>query len=269
MAQESKTEKGIIFCQAGSNSSVPPLVFIHAFPLNYHFWDAQIKEISKNYRVIALDLPGFANSNAFQKEEATMRDFGDAVISVLDHLKIDKAIFCGCSMGGYIMLDIWKNHQNRVAGFIFCNTRCEADGEEAKANRYKTIETVKEKGTKPLSEVMVTKYWSERMLKLNEEKAKIAKEWIQSNPVDGIVHACQAMATRPDSTNELEKINVPTMIIAGTEDTLTGEKIMAPMKEKIKNVQYEVVKDAGHLAPFDSPQQVNKAILNFMEKNKW
>ena len=66
-----------------------------------------------------------------------------AILKFLDELSIAKAVFGGCSWGGYIMFEIWRQSPQRVGGFIFCNTRADQDPEEARLNRYKTAEQAK------------------------------------------------------------------------------------------------------------------------------
>jgi pimeloyl-ACP methyl ester carboxylesterase len=138
------------------------------------------------------------------------------------------------------------------------------------------IEQVKQQGTKPLSESMplrVFRYsalykflhkYSERMRPLIPEKVQQVKEWILHSSPQGVIDGNRAIATRADSLSTLSTITVPTLIICGGEDPLTGESVMNPIKEGIKGVKYVLVQDAGHLAPFDSVKEVSQAFLEFI-----
>jgi pimeloyl-ACP methyl ester carboxylesterase len=74
---------------------------LKAFPFRRQFWDAQLEGLPKNIRVIAVDLPGFGESPALPLETITISDYTKAIFQLLDELQIKKAIFGGCSIGGY------------------------------------------------------------------------------------------------------------------------------------------------------------------------
>jgi pimeloyl-ACP methyl ester carboxylesterase len=97
---------------------------------------------------------------------------------------------------------------------------------------------VKAEGTKPMSESMIGRVFSQKMIPLRSEAVNQVKQWILASPPQGVIHANIAMATRVDSTSTLATINVPTLIISGTEDPITGEAIMKPMIEGIKGNKY-------------------------------
>lgn len=151
-------------------------------------------------------------------------------------------------------------------GLIFCGSRCEADTEEGKAGRYKTIETLKQEGTKQMSEGMISKVFSANLISLKGDKVAQVKEWILKAPVIGAIHGSLAMANRVDSTPTLKTITVPTLLITGTDDPITGESIMKPMKDGISGSEMIVIKNAGHLAPFDSPDETTFLMKHFLNK---
>eukprot|EP01116_Phalansterium_solitarium_P007008 TRINITY_DN19466_c0_g1_i1.p1 TRINITY_DN19466_c0_g1~~TRINITY_DN19466_c0_g1_i1.p1 ORF type:complete len:293 (+),score=81.24 TRINITY_DN19466_c0_g1_i1:84-962(+) len=254
------------FVDVGEKSDVP-VILIHAFPLNKTFWNGQISGLSSKARLIAPDTPGFGDSPALDVQEATMADYAAAYVRLLDELQIKKAVFAGCSMGGYVLLQLWRQAPERVGGLIFCDTRADADGPDARAGRYKTIEQVQKEGTKQMSETMVTKVFSDRMRPLRPEQVQQVKDWVLAAPVVGVVQASQAMATRPDSTDLLPTITVPTLVICGSEDPITGEAVMQSLKS-VPGSKFELIADAGHLAPFDSTEAVNAAIGAFLDTVK-
>jgi pimeloyl-ACP methyl ester carboxylesterase len=70
-------------------------------------------------------------------------------------------------------------------------------------------------------------------------------DWKQAPP-SGAIHGNQAMITRVDSTATLDTINVPTLVVCGSEDPITGETVMKPIKEHIKGCKYVLVEGAGN-----------------------
>jgi 3-oxoadipate enol-lactonase len=141
------------YTMKGSSDNLP-LVLIHAFPLNKAMWRHQLEDLSDIACVIAPDTPGFGESPVLS-EPPTMNAYVKKFQDLLSSLNIEKAVFCGCSMGGYILFELWRQCPERVAGLILCDTRAEADGEEARKKRENSIEQVNAQGTQATAEAML------------------------------------------------------------------------------------------------------------------
>jgi len=98
-----------------------PLVLIHGWSNNLHFWDGQIDEMSKVCRVVAVDLPGFGAS-INRREDWTMASFGADVAAVINHLDLEEVILVGFSMGGPISIEVAKHAQGKVKGIVLVDT---------------------------------------------------------------------------------------------------------------------------------------------------
>jgi pimeloyl-ACP methyl ester carboxylesterase len=80
--------------------------------------------------VYAIDLPGFGESPSFTSETASIGDYAKSVFKFMDDVGVKKAVVGGCSMGGYILFEMWRQDPARIGGLIFMNTRCEVDSQE-------------------------------------------------------------------------------------------------------------------------------------------
>ncbi len=104
------------------------LVLLHAFPVNRHLWDAQTEYLTKaGRRVLAPDLAGFGDSRVPQ--ESTMAALAEQVLTQVGQ----PAVFAGLSMGGYVLMEILRQHPEMVTGAIFMDTKAGADTEQARA----------------------------------------------------------------------------------------------------------------------------------------
>jgi pimeloyl-ACP methyl ester carboxylesterase len=83
---------------------------------------------------------------------------------------------------------------------------------------------------------------------------------------DGVVGALGAMRDRPDSTDLLGKISVPTFVAGGEEDTLSTPEVMGEMARKIPNSRHHTFSGAGHLSNLEAPEEFNAALLDFLAK---
>ena len=127
------------------------IIFLHGFPFNKSMWNLQVGSLKDNYRAIAYDIRGHGNSDA-GNEGFSIDLFVNDLISFMDALKIDKAILCGLSMGGYIALKAIERYTERFDALILSDTQCIADTPEAKEKRIKAIEGIRKTGVEKYAE---------------------------------------------------------------------------------------------------------------------
>ena len=119
-----------------------PVVMLHGFLENSTMWLGLIESLSKSHQVICPDLLGHGKSDCIGYIH-TMEDMADGVYTILQHLKITKAIIIGHSMGGYVALALAEKYSNLIAGLCLLNSTANSDSSERKINRERAIEQVK------------------------------------------------------------------------------------------------------------------------------
>jgi pimeloyl-ACP methyl ester carboxylesterase len=87
-----------------------PVILLHGFPMNRSVWDSFIPELSKNFRVITIDLPGFGDSPAIFEESFSIGDAADAVLDFLQQKKLSACLLVGHSLGGYVALSLVEKY---------------------------------------------------------------------------------------------------------------------------------------------------------------
>ncbi len=256
----------LAFSEQGNGGKIP-LILIHAFPLHRGMWKYQLKGLSQNVRILAPDLPGFGESPML-KNNPGMDSYAEAIQGFLAEKGIGKAVFGGCSMGGYILFELWRRCHELVAGLILCDTRAEADTPENRAIRMEAIDNVRQKGVAFFGEGMLDKLLSSNTRQKLPEKINEIWDMINSNSQEGIIHALWALATRCDSRETLSTINVPTLLLVGDDDILTPPTLAQSMQAGIPESRLEVIANAGHLSPFEQPATTNEKILDFLQGNQ-
>ncbi|RJP31972.1 MAG: alpha/beta hydrolase [Candidatus Omnitrophota bacterium] len=256
---------GLAFTEQG-NTENPSVVFIHAFPLNRKMWKYQVEGLSQSLHVLAPDLPGFGESPILQKNPS-MTAYAESIKNFLLEKKIHKAVFMGCSMGGYVLFEIFRQYKEMVAGLILCDTRPQADTPEARVQRMETIDYVRVNGIRSLAEKMLFSLLCLETTGQTPEKVDEIKEIILSNSTEGIIQALWALASRRDSVELLQSIDAPTLILVGREDVLTPPDLARSMQNHIKNARLDIIPNAGHLSPYEQPHLVNRSIRKFLEES--
>lgn len=241
-----------------------PLLLVHGFPLDHRMWQGQIDELSEDFRVIAPDLRGFGESSG-AADLVTMEQFADDLANLLDALEIrEKIIYCGLSMGGYIAWPFWRRHADRISKLILCDTRAAADSAEAAAGRLETAERVEQDGCAILSEAMIPKLFSDQTRRQRSRLITFTEEMIRASKPQTAAAALRGMAQRVDATPWLPQIGMPTLVVCGQEDALTGLAEMQAVAEAIPQASLAVIPACGHMAPLEDPVHVNKTIRNFL-----
>jgi len=243
--------------------SAPPLILIHAFPVHRLMWKQQMEGLSARYRVLAPDLPGFGESALLEKSP-TISAYVDTLLEFMDQMNIPKAVFGGCSMGGYYIFDLWRRFPDKISAICLCDTRAEADTPELKERRANTIELVRAQGLSPLAETLIPQLLCNETREKHPDRVEEIRKQIYSNPVDGIIHSLIALAARMDSTDTLKTITVPTLVLVGQEDVITPPVVAHSLQANIPNAHLTIIPAAGHLSPFEQPEKVNKEIHCFL-----
>lgn len=253
----------LAFSSAGSSKNTP-VILIHAFPLNRSMWRFQLERLSDHSYVLAPDLPGFGES-ALSDEPASMSLYVQQLITFMDEHKIEQAVLGGCSMGGYILFEFWRVMPRRVLGLILCDTKAEADTDDARENRLEMADAVRKNGTSQLAQAMPEKLLGKTTQdKKIEMVSEISKSIKSTNP-EAVAQAQLAMASRADSIQTLDSIIAPTLILVGEEDVLTPPQAAQSMHDKIPTAKIEIIQQAGHLSPLEQPDSVNNAINDFLQ----
>lgn len=241
-----------------------PVLFVHGFPLNHTMWQAQLDRLAERFRVLAPDLRGFGESGVTEGTVG-MPQFADDLDGLLEALGIAEPVsLCGLSMGGYIAWAFVRRYPQRLRSLILCDTKAAPDTPEGAEGRLQTARDVLENGPETLAESMPAKLFAESTLQHQPQLVEQVRQMILTTDPRGIAAALRGMAERPDSTELLPGIRVPTLMLAGIEDRLTTPEEMRSMAEATPEAEFVEVPDAGHMAPLENPSFVNDALARFL-----
>lgn len=254
---------GDIFYVDVGVSKATPIVLIHGFPFSHEMWHPQIEALQKRFRVIAYDLRGHGKSGVGDGQY-TLEFFVDDLLALLDNLKIEKAVLCGLSMGGYIALRTVERNPGRVRGLILADTQAKADSNEAKLKRGEAIKSVKANGVNAYADGFVKSVFAPQTPANNITAVEKIRRIIQANSSLGICGALLALTSRTDTTESLPAIKAPTLILVGEHDALTPPSASQEMHNKIPNSEIHLIPNAAHLSNLENSEEFNKHLLNFL-----
>lgn len=238
------------------------VLFVHGFPHDHSLWDAQLAALGQRARCIAPDLRGFGRTEP--TGPFSMDQWADDLAALLDARSVDRAVVCGLSMGGYIAFAFWRRHRDRVRALVLADTRAGADDEGARAKRRELIDVARGDGPAAVAERLMPGMIGKSTRERCPERAAAMRKMLERAPVEGIVGALEAMLARPDSTETLTTIDVPTLVVVGEEDALTPPTEARAMHERITGSRLELIAGAGHASAFERPSAFSHAIGDFL-----
>jgi pimeloyl-ACP methyl ester carboxylesterase len=241
-----------------------PVLLLHPFPVNHEFWLPIAQSLSSRYRLIMPDMRGHGDSDAGEGP-ATMEKHAADIAHVMDDAEVGRAPLIGVSIGGYALFEFWRQFRGRVAGLGLFNTKAPADTSEARAARLQAAEDVLEKGTEPFFQSMVPRLMGKTTLETRPDLVEGALRMMRKMSPASVAAVQRGMAQRPDSVDTLKTINVPTLLITGDEDILTGANEAELMRQHISGSELRVIPKAGHYAAWERPDEVGKLVRQFLE----
>ena len=244
----------------------PAVVLLHPFPAHHEFWLPVAEVLTARYRVILPDLRGHGESG-IAEGPATMEKHAADVARVMDDADVGRAPMIGVSIGGYVLFEFWRKYRSRVAALGLCNTKAPADTPEGRAGRLQGAADVLERGTEPFLETMIPRLLGKTTRETRPDLVDGALRMMRKMSPEDIAQVQRGMAERPDSVETLKTINVPTLIVTGDEDILTGTNEAELMHRNIAGSELRVIPKAGHYAPWEQPAEAAKLLRQFLERS--
>jgi len=256
---------GIELCyQTAGNGT--PIILVHGHPFDHTMWDPQISAFSKDYQVIAPDLRGYGKSSLPGPANTRFEDYAADMLSLADYLGVDSFHLVGLSMGGQIIMEIYRQAPSRVKSLILADTFASLDTPEAKQARDEGAKRLEKDGMDGYADESIYKMLkSDHVASMPEVADHVLKMMKATSPVAAAT-AMRARSGRIDYLSEvLPEINIPTLIIVGRQDEFTPVAKAEEMQQKLQNCKLVVIEDAGHMPNLEHPDEFNQTVLDFLK----
>ncbi len=258
------------------DSADPALIFIHGLSGCWQNWLEQIPHFARDHRVIAVDLPGFGQSE-MPVEDISISSYADAIDKLMTELGIDSARIVGNSMGGFIGAELAIQHPARVERLVLV---------AAAGLSIEYIRTVRTQGLRHKAENVVffglghlaarshqvalrPRLRHALLLIVAAHPAQLpgplATQQVLGSGKPGFADALEAMCRYP-LRDRLEKISCPTLILWGEKDRLVPLKDASVFEELIPDSRKIIYKDTGHVSMMERPARFNQDVRAFLQK---
>ena len=260
MLKTTTFKKGTItFTDKGKGRVV---VLLHGFLGSRQIWEQTSQDLSKSYRVVAIDLPGHGQSDCFGYVHS-MELIAKSVKSVMDFLRLKKYVIVGHSMGGYAGLAFADLFPENLKGLCLFHSSAYADSDEKKKDRTRSIRVVKANHQIYTKEVVKNLFATKNIKYLKTEIAftqKIASQVSKRS----IIASLEGMKDRPNRDVILGMVHYPVMMVIGELDNVLPKEQLLEQSALLNNKHLLFLEHDGHMGFLESPKQTNKALRKFL-----
>jgi len=224
-------------------------------------WNEIHPQLAKNNQIICIDLLGHGETGNLGYIHS-MEDQANMVKFVLDHLKLEKYILIGHSMGGYVSLALAELYPKNINGICLMNSTAQPDDEEKRKNRDRTIKAVK-KYPETFVRLAIPNLFSEENRKiLIPEIKQVTKEALKTS-LQGIVAALEGMKIREDRTSILQTKDFPVLMVISKKDPALEYQ---PLIDQTKNTPVIIQEfPDGHMSHFENKNELIEVFKKFVD----
>ena len=239
----------------------PALVFSNSLGTNYGMWQQQFNALKEQFFVVCYDTRGHGASSTPQGPYS-LQQLGEDVIHLLDHLKIQRAAFCGISMGGLTGQWLAIHYPERFSHVVVCNTAAKIGQEQAWLDR---AALVRSQGLQSIADSAASRWFTAPFIQSHTAVVSNLQNDLAAGSAEGYANCCAALA-KADVREQLKDITVPVLIVAGQQDPVTTVADAQFMQNQIPNSQLVEI-DASHISNVEQPTVFNQKLKNFLQMN--
>ena len=253
-----------------------PVIFLHPTPLDHFYWLPMVGELVGTRAIIpdlrghgASELGGGLPVGGFARVPdapvLTMARLAQDTLNLLDHLQLQNAVFVGCSIGGYALLELWRRAPERILGLAIV---CAKPQPDAEANLTKRADTIAQARRGETAAVLDGNALTLISATARQRRPEIVPELRSRMTLtsDAVVAVQAGLATRPDSVPTIATITAPIFAICGGEDPGITSAEMQAYQKAPGGCEFHLLPDAGHYAAYEQPSKVAALLAEWLRQ---
>ena len=239
-------------------ADAPVLVLSNSLGTNLSMWDPQIPALAERFRVLRYDTRGHGQSSV-TAGPYSITQLGRDVVGLLDAVGIERAHFCGLSMGGVTGMWLGVYAPERINRLVLCNTAAKIGAADMWNAR---IETVRTNGLSAVAETQAQRWFTPAFIAKAPDVIAATRQMIASTSPEGYAANCGAIRDM-DQRETISRIRARTLVIGGLHDPVISAADLRYLVDTIPGAKL-VELDASHLSNVEAPVEFTKALLNFL-----
>lgn len=249
-----------VFYLTDGDPHKPAIIFSNSLGTDHSMWDGQMETLRRDFYVIRYDTRGHGLTSA-PKGPYTISQLAGDVLGLLDCLSIDKAFYCGISMGGLIGQWLAVNAPERIEALVIANTAPKIGTEQAWNER---AALVRKEGLNAIAESAPSRWFTPEFYGASPSSVNELLVNLKNTSLEGYASCCEALA-KEDLREQIINIKIPTLIIAGSKDPVTTVVDAQLMHEKISSsIIHEL--SASHISNIEAEDEFNINLRQFFRQ---
>ncbi len=237
----------------------PIVVLSNALGTTLEMWDRQLPALTGRFRVLRYDSRGHGRSPA-PPGPYEMADLGGDVVELLDRLEIERASFCGISLGGMVGLWLGIHAPERIDRLALCSTAAQVLSAEEWGER---AATVREHGVVALADATIERWFSAAFREAEPELMKEIRKKLIATPSEAYAGCCEAIGGH-DERERLNEVRAPTLVVTAADDPSIPPEHGKLIAERVGNARLEALPEGHHLCNIELPEEVNRALVEHL-----
>ena len=239
----------------------PTVVLLHGGLVDSRLWDAQMKPLSKHFRVVRYDIRGYGRSPAPAVEYYPTEDLR----ALLDYLKIDKATMVGLSLGGIVAADFALEYPARVERLVLVaaglrGAKLSPDEGAANARRVAAAEGMGRYFEEFLKSDMLA-----GVRRRPAAREAMRRMMVENYKADAYIRAGLPQSPEPPTAQRLGQIKTPTLVVVGGLDAKNSQDTADMLAAGIPGARKVVIPGASHHPPVETPEEFNRVLLDYLK----
>ncbi|WP_309062890.1 alpha/beta fold hydrolase [Streptomyces sp.] len=233
----------------------PVLILGPSLGTTWHMWDRQVPELTRQWRVFRFDLPGHGGAPAYPA--GAVADLTARLLTTLEGLGVQRFGYAGCAFGGAIGIELALRHPERLASLALI----------AASPRFGTADEFRQRGVvvrtnglDPIARSAPDRWFTGGFAAAQPAITEWAVQMVRTTDPGCYIAACEALASF-DVRAELGSVGVPTLVLVGSEDQVTGPAEARTLVAGIPDARLAVVPGASHLVPVEQPAAVTDLLV--------
>jgi len=228
-------------------------------------WVPLLDTIPTGIQPALLDLPGYGLAEDWPVPEG-LAGFAESVHQTLSGRFRGPVVLVGHSFGGYVALQLYRDHPDQFRGLVLTNTRSGADSPEAREKRLATVQRLQDPTQTLDVEATTRGLVAPRTWDAAGPVVEAARTMVRAARSPTVCSTLRAMAGRSDLTPVLATIHVPTLVIWGEEDQLIPVSETQSMVARIAGASGQGISGAGHLPSLEAPVEFGRALKGLLHR---
>ncbi|MFF4587508.1 4-carboxymuconolactone decarboxylase [Streptomyces sp. NPDC001388] len=233
----------------------PVLILGPSLGTTWHMWDRQVPELAQQWRIFRFDLPGHGGAPAYPA--GSVADLAERLLATLDGLGVQRFGYAGCAFGGAVGVELALRHPERVASLALI----------AASPRFGTADEFRQRGVivrtnglDPIARTSPDRWFTGGFAAAQPAITEWAVQMVRTTDPGCYIAACEALAAF-DVRAELGRVGVPTLVLVGSDDQVTGPAEARTLVAGIPDARLAVVPGASHLVPVEQPAAVTDLLV--------